>query len=698
VVALELAFAGLAVGCVAALAAVGLIVTYRVTGVFNLAFGAIGMLCACLLWQSVDVWHVPLALAAAVDLAIVAPGIGLALDRFVFRPLQARGADAAEQLVASLGVFVLIVGVVVVLWGTQSRGSAPALLPSGSIRLPGGVLVTDQTAGELAVVVVLTGAMTVLLRATRLGLYARAVVDRRELAELVGIRSDRLAAASWAIGGLLAGLAGVLIAPSLQLDPYGLTLVMLETMGVAVVARFTSLPIALGSALLLGVGQSELSRIQLTGSGQSVLSAVEANLFVIVLLVALLIVPRLGRGGGRGTDGFGAQIGTRLGASVGAGAGAMRRFATRGRFPAPAGWWLPFPVLLALPLAFDPANLESAQSVPAFAVIFVSLVAVTGYSGQISLGQAGYAGLGALLIGRLAAHTLPGFPAMPGLVALPVAALLVGVVGLLTGWPVVRRHGLYLGLITFAVAACLSRFVFEQPVFTSGLTIGRPAPFTADRPFYLLELGCLGLALLGVRALHTGRVGRALVAIRDSEPAAEAAGVDAARLKLLVFAAGAALAGLGGALLSMSTFSFDSSTFDPIEGLIWFAAVVVCGADSAAGAVLGAAAMVALDTGVLEGSSIMAIGIGAVLLGRLPGGLALAVRQFGGELRAAAADGSAVPGSLSSTDRVPIGPVRLTPAGQQVAARIAEFQAQQRMQQHLGEQPSIEPPAPGGDG
>ena len=665
-VTLELAFAGLAIGCVAALAAVGLIVTYRVTGVFNLAFGAIGMLCAYLLWQSVDVWHVPLAAAAAVDLAVVAPGLGLLLDRIVFRPLRLRWADAAEQLVATLGVFVLIVGVVVVLWGIQARGAAPALLPSGSIRLPGGVLITDQTVGELAVVLVLAVAMTVLLRTTRLGLYARAVVDRRDLAELVGIRTDRLAAASWAVGGLLAVLAGVLIAPSLQLDPYGLTLVMLETMGVAVIARFTSLPIAVVAALVLGVAQSELSRIQLSGGAQSVLAAVEANLFVIALLVALLVVPRLGRGGSESSGGGGDGL-----AGGGGDAGTMRRFATRGRFPAPSGWWLPFPVLLALPLAFDPANLQSAQSVPAFAVIFVSLVVVTGYSGQISLGQAGYAGLGALLVGRLAAHTLPGFPAMPGLVALPVAALLVGVVGLLTGWPVVRRHGLYLGLITFAVAACLSRFVFEQPVFTSGLVIGRPAPFTADRPFYLLELGCLGVALLAVRSLHTGRVGRALVAIRDSEPAAKAAGVDSARLKLLVFAAGAALAGLGGALLSMSTYSFDSSAFDPIEGLIWFAAVVVCGADSAAGAVLGAAAMVALDTGVLEGSSIMAIGIGAVLLGRLPGGLALAVRQLGGDLRAAAADGS----DSDSVDRPTIGAVRLTPAGQRVAAQIASRHA-----------------------
>ncbi|HEY3871669.1 MAG TPA: ABC transporter permease [Actinocrinis sp.] len=656
-IALELAFAGLAVGCVAALCALGLIVTYRVTGVFNFGFGAIGMLCAYLLRQSVEVWRVPVAAAAVVVLAVVAPGIGLVLDRFVFRPLRRRSADPAENLVATLGVFVLLVGIVVLLWGIQGRSAPPSILPSGSVRLGGGVVVADQSAGEVAVVVVLAVALSLLLRATRLGLYARAVVDRRDLAELVGIRSDRLAAASWAVGGLLAGLAGVLIAPSLELDPYGLSLVMLETMGVAVAARFASLTTALVAALALGIGQSELSLLHPGGDAQSVLSAAEANLFVILLLAALLIVPRLD-GGARADAG-------------GTDAGAMRRFATRGSFPAPAAWWLPFPVLLALPLALDPVDLEAAQAVPALAVIFVSIVVVTGYSGQVSLGQAGYAGLGALLFGRLAAHTLPGAPAMPALVALPVAALLVGVVGVLTGWPIIHRRGLYLALITFAVAVCSSRFVFEQPLFTSGLSIGRPAPFISDRTFYLLELGCLAVALCAVRALHgatgeRGRVGRALVAIRDSEPAAQAAGIDTARLKLAVFAAGAALAGLGGALLSMSTLAFDSSSFDPVQGLVWFAAVVVCGADSAAGAVLGAGAVVALDTAVANGSSTVAVGIGAILLGWLPGGLALAVRRVGGELRTAAAQGT-----IPEVPPVSIEAVRLTPLGEQVASRVA---------------------------
>lgn len=696
--AAELALAGLAQGCIAALCGLGLIVTYQATGVFNLAFGAIGMLCAYLVWEAVEVWHVAVGPAAAVVVLVAAPGLGLALDRLVFRPLRRRGADAAEQLVATLGVLVLLIGAAVLIWGEQARGGAPSLFPTGSFRLPigsGGLLVGYQTAGCLAVVVLLTALLTGLLRTRRLGLPARAAVDRRELAELAGVRTGRLAAAGWAAGGLLAGLAGVLIAPSLQLDPYGLTLVMLETVGVAVAARFTSLPIALAAALAVGIGQSEMSLVMPTGPAGPVYSAVQANLFAVLLLGALLVVPRLGARDARGASD----------------AGAMRRFATRGRYPPPAGWWLPFPVLLALPLAFDPADLRAAQAVPALAVVFISLVVVTGYGGQVSLGQAGFAGLGALLAAWLAAGPdNSGGPALPGLLALLGAAALTGLAGLIAGGPVVRRRGLYLALLTFALAVGLDRFVFEQPFFTSNLTVARPAPFGGDRAFYLLELGCLGLALLAVRALRgsprlsrlpaaggfaarRGRTGRALLALRDSEPAAQAAGIGTTRLRLLVFGGGAALAGLGGALLSEASFSFDPSAFDPLQGLIWFAAVVVVGADSAAGAVLAAAAITALETGVAVGSSTALIGLGAVLLGRMPGGLAPTLRQAGAAVRAAADEAAgtdeadaaeALPGAADrAADQPAAGQLateppagaRLTARGREVAALIARRRA-----------------------
>jgi branched-chain amino acid transport system permease protein len=644
VVYAELALSGLAVGCVAALAAVGLLATYRVTGVFNLAFGSIAVFCAYAMWQCVRVWHMPLALAAVLVLGIMAPLIGLLLERLVFRPLQRR--DASGQLVATIGVFVLMLGAVFLIWGGKSYLDAPSLLPAGAVDLPGNLSLSYATLAELCIVAVVAGALTILLTATRIGLMVRAVVDSRELAGAVlGSRADRLAAGGWAFGSFLAGLAGVLLAPQFSLNPYSLSLTVLETMGVAVLARLTSLPVAVAAALAVGVAQSELTQFRLPGSWQGFADAFHSNLFVLVLFVAVMIVPRLGLRSARETTNGLHPIGAR-------------------RTPATdiPSWYSRLPLaslslVLALPLFFDPADLRAALAVPALAVIFVSLVVATGYAGQISLGQAGYAGLGALFMAKLAAD------GVPWLLALVLGPMLVVPVGWVTGYPAIHRRGLYLALTTFATAAVVSRFVFAQPVFVGNLSVMRPTGFTDDHGFYVLELGCLLLALLLVYSLHTGPLGRALVAMRDSEAAALSAGIDVRRMKVFVFAASAGLAGLGGALTASASQSFNPTDFDPVQGLIWFAAVAVWGVDSAVGAVVGASALVAVDAGTVPGVSGLFIGVGAVLLGRYPGGIGAAVRRLGPSLLSPG-EGPTVPDSVAS------GAVRLSPEGLALASRL----------------------------
>ncbi|MER5579481.1 ABC transporter permease subunit, partial [Streptomyces massasporeus] len=138
----DLTLAGLSVGSAAALTGIGLIVTYRATGVLNFAHGAIAMVCAYVLRQCVVEWGWPLWLGAAVTLLVLAPGLGVVLERFVFRPLAVLGGDPAQTLVASIGVFVLLVGGAALLWGQGARADAPVLVP-------------DEPWGQLAVVLVL---------------------------------------------------------------------------------------------------------------------------------------------------------------------------------------------------------------------------------------------------------------------------------------------------------------------------------------------------------------------------------------------------------------------------------------------------------------------------------------------------------------------------------------------------------------
>ncbi|MEV7193225.1 ATP-binding cassette domain-containing protein [Streptomyces sp. NPDC093510] len=608
----DLTLAGLSVGSAAALTGTGLIVTYRATGVLNFAHGAIAMLCAYVLRQLTAEWHWPLPLAAALTLLVVAPGIGLLLARAVFRPPATGPADPAQTLVASIGVFVLLVGGAALLWGPGARDDAPVLLPA-------------EPWAQLGAAVALAAAVGALTRWTRFGGELRAVVDNRGLAVLSGIDADRVAAAGWAFGSFTAGLTGVLLAPYVRLDPYGMPLLVMEVVAVAVAAGMRSLPVAVAVALGLGVAQSQLTRLHPGGPQEQLLQTAGANLFVIALLVAALILP---------------GIGSR---------DALPRTATA-RVPTPPGAWIVAAVLFLIPLGFAGSDLTTSVQVPALAVILLSLVIVTGRGGQISLGQAAYAGLGALFTALLAAGRFPGLPGLPHLAALAAAVLLVAPLGLLTGWPAISRHGLALALATFAVGVGVSRFVFNQPYATSGLTLDRPAGFTGDRAYYVLELGLLAGALLLVVALRRGRAGRALAAMRDHEAGAAAAGIPVPALKLATFVTGAALAALGGGMLALGHRAFDAGAYDPVRGLLWFAAVMVLGSDSVLGALTAAALLVGLDAGTRGGVAAAVIGLLAVLICRCPGGPYEALRAATHRLR-----------------RTP----RLTPAGERAREALA---------------------------
>jgi branched-chain amino acid transport system permease protein len=340
-----------------------------------------------------------------------------------------------------------------------------------------------------------------------------------------------------------------------------------------------------------------------------VLQAVQSNLLAVVLLVALLALPSLHELGGD--------------------AGAATAFATRRRRPRTPTRVLVertgAVALLAAPLAFPGDTLRDAQHVPALALVLVSLVVLTGYSGQISLGHGAYAGIGALVVGRCSGS----ISEVPALLAGAVAA---GLVGLLTGYPAIRRRGLFLALTTFALGVAVSRFVFQEPAFTTGVQVSRPdllgISLDGDRVFYAFELACLAVGLLVVRNLRAERLGRALVAMRDNEPGARSVAIDLRQLKVFVFTVSAALAGLGGGLLAQTSLAFDPQDFDPVQSsLFWFTAVVVFGADSAAGAVAAAGLVVAIGAGLgAAEAALVPVGALALLLGRLPGGLAGVVR------------------------------------------------------------------------
>src|SRR5437764_6932623 len=623
----SLILAGIGTGCIYSLAGMGIVLTYKATGIFNFAHGAIAMFVAYILWQLNADWHISLAIAAPVTLLIVGPGIGLILERFIFRPLQKRGAGTSEKLVATLGVFLLLVGLALTIWtGTERHG--PELVSNKPIHLTDNLIIGADRLAVVIMVAVISALLYALFHWTHLGTRIRAVVDRRELSELAAINSNRIAALSWAMGAGLAGVTGVRLAPD-GLDPVRLTLLVIETFSIAVVARLVSIPMAVAAGvLLLGVFQSLLTQFNPTvapfvhwhwpGWFTETISALKPNLSVIILFAALLIYRNLDEVGevGAGVSGL-------ISRSIGG--GRKRRVETRVTTAVVAL------ALILLPFALSNITIAYGQQMLALIVIFVSIVVVTGFSGHITLGQAAFAGMGSFVSVRISNEL-----GVPVIFSMLIGASVAVFVGLIAGFPALKRKGLFLGLTTLASGGLAYSLVFRSnisPKASAGLTVHRPSIFgmslNGDKAFYWFELVCVVLALLMANNLRRGRLGRILAAMRDSETAAKSIGIDLRAYKLFLFGASAFIAGIGGALLSQQAHAFSPTTqFEPISSsLLWFVALIVAGVGSLGGAVVGAAGLVLLAFFGLSDVAPAFIALGALLIGYLPGGSIMGMLQ-----------------------------------------------------------------------
>ncbi|MFA5889796.1 MAG: ABC transporter permease [Actinomycetota bacterium] len=602
----QLIVAGAASGGVLALSGMGIVLTYKATGVFNLAHGAIGVFVAYTLYQLNTGWHVPLGIALVIAVGIVGPGLGFGLERVVFRPLQRSGATTTEKLAASLGVLIVLVGIVYVIWTGQTR-VGPRLFPAHPFSL-GGVRLPFDRLAELGLLGATSAALWAFFRFTKLGLRMRAVVDRPDLAELSSIDVNRVAGIAWAMGAGLSGLAGVLIASG-SLDPYRMTLFMIATFSIAVVARLTSLPMAAASGvLLIGIGRALIEQVELASTSVvgSIYQSLVAGLPAVVLFAALLLYRRL--------DVLGEKAEKQQRAASARRASPAR--SARATISIAAA-------LIILPAVLGTGALEQAHRFLAFTILFASIVVVTGFSGQITLGQAGFAGIGAWAAARIANSLHP-----PALIAMLGGGVVAVLAGLAAGYPALRRRGIFLALTTLALNLVLFQAVLANTTIaggSTGLQVTRPSifglNFEGPVAFYYFELVLVGLAFLLARNLHSGAVGRVFGAIRDSETGARAVGVDPRTPKLVIFAASAFMAGIAGVLLTQQArvFSADGQFF-PLQSLFWFAAVVVGGVNSLGGALVAGFIWVMLDVLVGAGGvSQLVIGIAALLIGRIPG-------------------------------------------------------------------------------
>src|SRR5436309_10160268 len=230
---------GLVIGCGYAVAASGLVVTYTTSGIFNFAHGAIGMLMAFTYWELRVNQHWPAPIALVVVLLVLSPLLGAVIERVLMRQLYA--APMRVAIVVTLALLVILLGVATAIWSPSEGRRLPEFFAGHDIQLAG-VRVTYHQMITLGIAGLIAGFLRFLMFHTRTGVTMRAVVDNRDLAGMNGVYPERVAQLSWALGAVLAALAGILIAPALPLNHLQLTFLVIHGYAAAMLRQLKNLP------------------------------------------------------------------------------------------------------------------------------------------------------------------------------------------------------------------------------------------------------------------------------------------------------------------------------------------------------------------------------------------------------------------------------------------------------------------------
>ncbi len=576
----QYALLGFGLGAIYSLAAYGIVVIYRGSGVLNFAQGAMAAVGAFVYFELLEGgWPTALAVTGGVVAAALLGGVTQVV---VMRPL--RNASPLTRLVATLGVLTVIQTLLLIEYG-DSQKFVKSFLPTDLWEPASGLSVSVDRIWLLGIATVLAIGLWAIFRFTRFGLTTRAVAENEEVAAGLGRSPQLIATVNWAAGAGLAGLAGILVVPIIGLSVLQVGLLLVPALAAALVGRFSSFPLTLLGGVLIGVLESELTSgadwipefLKAPGWSKSVP-------FIVIIVMLLL--------SGRALP-LRSHVLDRL-PSVGT--GRIR----------------PVPVIVAFAVAFVALNgvgfggldanwVGSVTTTIVAATICLSLVVVTGYAGQLSLAQYALAGIGAYVATRAASGGeilgLFSFGTVDFELALVLGVVCAIPVGLLVGLPALRTRGVNLAIATLGLALIIERVVLGNPDYTGGFegtVVGRPDifgldldPVTHPERYATFCLALFTIAALAVANLRRGRAGRRLIAVRTNERAAASLGINVVGAKLYAFGAAAAIAGLGGILLAFRTRTVLFAQFNVFASIQVVVQAVIGGIGFIGGALLG---------------------------------------------------------------------------------------------------------------
>jgi ABC-type branched-subunit amino acid transport system ATPase component/branched-subunit amino acid ABC-type transport system permease component len=638
--------AGLVTGAVYGLAGIGLVLTYKTSGIFNFGYGSIAALNVFVFYFFNTEHKMAWPLAALISVGIFAPLLGLALEFFA-RTLE--GASETIKVVSTVGL-ILIVEAIGMLWHSTQEPYFTNFLSQSTVRLLG----VNVTWEQIIVFLFCVAASAVLywfFRTVRLGVLMRGVVDNHELVSMSGDNPVRVRRWAWVIGTMFAAIAGLMLAPGQVLDGILMAELVFGAFGAAAIGLFSSLPLTFAGGLLLGIAGSLMDKYAVSITW---LGGLPASLPFVVLFVVLIVTPpgRLAR------------------------RRPLTQLRVRNTYHAPVRVRLVAGALtlafLAIVPIFQATHIAIWSSALIDIILFLSLGLLVRRSGQISLCQLAFAAVGAAAFGHFSAGD-----GMPWLVALLLAALIAVPVGAFIAIPAVRVSGVFLALATLGFGL-LAEGVFYSTGYMFGTNnngISDPRPdvsiwgwnLSTDKGFYYLLLLFAVGAVIVVIAISRSRLGRLLEALADSPLALETQGANSSVLKVIVFCITAAMASMAGAFTGMLYHYGVATYFDSFNSIYIVAIVVVLAIGDPWYAVIGAIGYTVIPGYVTSTNTttilLLLFGIGAVVsnYGSRAGTTPLALRALLDRL------GGRKPPDVAPEPVAPLAAVSPTPEAKTVA-------------------------------
>ncbi|HVM41495.1 MAG TPA: ABC transporter permease [Acidimicrobiia bacterium] len=612
---LAIVLLGVAFGTITALLAIGLILTYRTNRIINFAYAAMGGVGGVLgvhLFTEAG-WNYYLSIVAGVAVGLVVGGL---TDLLVIR--RFRNASRLIVTVATIGLAQLYGGIQLYIpqWFESKQGGLIGGLTtplSGFGVNIGPVYFNGNHMLILASVPPIILGLAWFLLKTDAGVAVRAAAENRDRATLLGIPIERLTTLVWIVVGGLASLTFLLKAPfagAVSTALGGPTL-LLPALAAAVIARMESLP----RAFVAGIGLGILEQVVFWNTGKATANDVA---FLVVILVALLLQrEHLTRAQDAG-DGTWSM------------AEAVRRIPVELRSlpEVRAVKWGGIALLLAagifVPRIWAVNDQILASLALIYAIVAVSLVVLTGWGGNISLGQFAMAGVGGLVTGNLAVNFNVDM-----FVILLIAGAAGGITALVVGLPALRIRGLFLAVTTLAFAVALDSY-FLNPNNNLGIvkqSVNRPNLFQRwdlnnELTFYYVVFTFFVITILVANQMRQTRAGRVLLAVKDNHRAASAAAVNVTNIRLTGFVFSGIIAGIAGGLFVYLVTGMGQGAFAPAASLDIFSMATIGGLSSIGGAISGVFLFRWLSK-ILSGElRLIVTGVGLlVVLMVIPGGL-----------------------------------------------------------------------------